>query len=101
MNVSVTALKNKGFLVKEPIPGYALVHPSRGKWDWEPDELGLRSIILETSSGRVVSTGWPKFFNQGEWPDHDVSAERPRNPICVRGHLPSPPASLASKSRTP
>ncbi len=73
--MNTAAFKNKGFLVKEQGGAdarYALVHPSRGKWDWEPDELGFRSVILETGTKRVVSTGWPKFFNQGEWPDHDA-----------------------------
>lgn len=72
--MNAAALKNKGFLVKEHDGDarYALVHPSRGKWDWEADELGFRSVILETASRRVVSSGWPKFFNQGEWPDHDA-----------------------------
>ena len=63
-------LKNRGFMVKEQDGGYLLVHPSRGKYDWEPEDLGFRSVIL-APDGRVVSSGWPKFFNQGEWPDHD------------------------------
>jgi hypothetical protein len=64
-------LKNKGFMVKEQEGGYLLVHPSRGKYEWEPDELCYRSVVL-AADGRVVSSGWPKFFNQGEWPDHDA-----------------------------
>ncbi len=64
-------LTNKGFMVK-PNGDYALVHPSRGKYDWEADELRFRSVILD-AGGRVVSTGWPKFFNQGEWPEHDAA----------------------------
>jgi len=63
-------LSNKGFLVK-PHGDYTLVHPSRGKFEWESDELRFRSVILD-AAGRVVSTGWPKFFNQGEWPEHDA-----------------------------
>lgn len=79
-NVSALAakLKNKGFMVKEQEEGaYLLVHPSRGKYDWEPDELSFRSVILDGKTGRIISSGWPKFFNQGEWPDHDsrVAAE--------------------------
>lgn len=66
-------LKNKGFLVKEQEEGaYLLVHPSRGKFEWEADELCYRSVVLDGATGRVVSAGWPKFFNQGEWPDHDA-----------------------------
>ena len=75
-NVSALAarLKNKGFMVKEQEDGaYMLVHPSRGKFEWEPDELCYRSAILDSATGRIVSSGWPKFFNQGEWPDHDAA----------------------------
>jgi hypothetical protein len=79
MNVSTLAakLKNKGFMVKEQEEGaYLLVHPSRGKYDWEADELCFRSVVLDGKNGRVVSSGWPKFFNQGEWPDHDSAISR-------------------------
>lgn len=68
--VSVEKLKNRGFMVKEQEGGYLLVHPSRGKFEWEPDDLGFRSVVL-TPQGNVVSVGWPKFFNQGEFPEHD------------------------------
>ncbi len=71
-------LKNKGFMVKEQEEGaYLLVHPSRGKYNWETDELAFRSVVLDGKNGRVLSSGWPKFFNQGEWPDHDnaIAAE--------------------------
>ena len=64
-------LKNKGFMVKEQEGGYLLVHPSRGKYDWEPDELRFRSVVFD-AAGNVVSVGWPKFFNQNEWPDTDA-----------------------------
>ncbi len=64
-------LKNKGFMVKECDGGYWLVHPSKGKWEWEQDELHFRSVIV-TPDGQVVSIGWPKFFNQGEWSEHDA-----------------------------
>lgn len=79
-NVSALAakLKNKGFMVKEQEEGaYLLVHPLRGKYDWEADELPFRSVILDGKTGRILSSGWPKFFNQGEWPDFDsaIAAE--------------------------
>ncbi|MBC8101149.1 MAG: hypothetical protein H7Z41_00995 [Cytophagales bacterium] len=76
MNVStLTAqLKNKGFMVKEQEGGaYLLIHPSRGKYDWEADELRFRSVVLDAKTGNLVSSGWPKFFNQGEWADHDAA----------------------------
>lgn len=66
-------LRNKGFMVKPQEDGaYTLVHPSRGKYDWEPDELGYRSVVYD-ALGHVVSTGWPKFFNQGEWAETDAA----------------------------
>jgi hypothetical protein len=69
--VAVGQLKNKGFMVKEQDGGYLLIHPSRGKYDWELDELGFRSVVL-APNGNVVSVGWPKFFNQGERSEHDA-----------------------------
>ncbi len=70
-------LRARGFMVKEQENGaFLLVHPSRGKYDWEADELAFRSVVLEPGDkgepARVVSAGWPKFFNQGEWPDSDA-----------------------------
>lgn len=70
-SVNITSLRNKGFMVKEQEGGYLLVHPSKSKREWNADELGFRSAIL-TPDGHVVSVGWPKFFNQGEWPEHDA-----------------------------
>ena len=64
-------LKNKNFMVKEQEGGFVLVHPSRGKFDWEPGELGFRSVVFD-DKGNTVSVGWPKFFNQNEWPDSDT-----------------------------
>ncbi len=66
-------LRNKGFMTKPREDGaYTLVHPSRGKYDWEPDELGYRSVVFD-ANGDVVSTGWQKFFNQGEWAEADAA----------------------------
>ena len=70
--MTLTQLQNKGFMVKPQEDGaYTLVHPSRGKYDWEADELGFRSVILG-ADGNIVSVGWPKFFNQGEWAESDA-----------------------------
>lgn len=71
--LTAAQLKNKGFMVKENEGGYLLVHPSRGKFDWEDDELGYRSVVLSPDAKRIFSVGWPKFFNQGEWPDADAA----------------------------
>lgn len=66
-------LRNKGFVTKpQEDATYMLVHPSRGKYDWEPDELGYRSVVFDDAGG-VVSVGWPKFFNQGEWAETDAA----------------------------
>jgi hypothetical protein len=71
MTASTAKLKNRGFLVTEADGGLLLVYPSRGKFEWEADELPFRSAVF-TPDGRIVSLGWPKFFNQGEWPEHDA-----------------------------
>lgn len=63
-------LMQKGFLVHEQPGALALIHPARSKFEWAEDELGFRSVVLD-ASGKFVSVGWPKFFNQGESPDHD------------------------------
>lgn len=65
-------LLRRGFLVHEIEGGFRLVHPGRSKYDWADDELHLRSVILDRA-GAVVSTGWPKFFNQGESAGHDAA----------------------------
>ena len=44
-------LTNKGFMVK-PNGDFSLVHPSRGKYDWEADELRFRSVILDAAGPR-------------------------------------------------
>ncbi len=72
LNAFYNRLRNKGFMTKPQGDGeYTLVHPSRGKYDWEPDELGYRSAVFD-AEGNVASIGWPKFFNQGEWAETDA-----------------------------
>ena len=63
-------LNKSGFLTHEGPNGRVLVHPARNKFEWAPDELSYRSAVLD-ADGRIVSVGWPKFFNQGEFPAHD------------------------------
>lgn len=43
-----------------------LVCPKKGKWDWSDDERWLRSVIVN-KKGYVISSGWPKFGNFGEF----------------------------------
>ncbi len=63
-------LNKSGFLTHEVQNGRVLVHPARNKFEWAPDELSYRSAVLD-ADGRIASVGWPKFFNQGEFPAHD------------------------------
>jgi hypothetical protein len=63
----------KDFAVEE-IGACIFIHPKRDKWDWSEDELRLRSVAVDLQ-GRVISTGWPKFFNMGERPANDAALE--------------------------
>lgn len=55
--------------------GRVLVTPSRTKHAWKNDELHLRSLLLD-ESGKVLSAGFPKFFNLHERPEDGVALER-------------------------
>ena len=46
--------------------GLTLVFPKKNKWDWTREERWLRSVVVD-AKGRIVSTGWPKFGNYGEF----------------------------------
>lgn len=48
--------------------GLHLVCPKKNKWDWSDDERLLRSIVVN-DKGEVVSCGFPKFGNYGEFQD--------------------------------
>lgn len=71
----LTKLNKAGFLTHEEPGGRVLVHPARNKYEWAEDELIFRSAVLD-ADGAIVSLGWPKFFNQGESPSHDVRIAR-------------------------
>lgn len=47
-----------------------LVVSHKAMWDWNSDELHLRSLLCRMD-GTVVSAGFPKFFNFSENPAHD------------------------------
>ncbi|MFT4978312.1 MAG: hypothetical protein ACI8S6_004220 [Myxococcota bacterium] len=49
------------------------VSPRGQKHRWRPDELHLRSLLCRPD-GAVLSSGFPKFFNLGEDPEHDAQA---------------------------
>jgi hypothetical protein len=42
-----------------------LIVPKKSKHIWTPDELILRSLLVD-AYGTVLSSGFPKFFNEGE-----------------------------------
>ncbi|WP_394794531.1 RNA ligase [Armatimonas sp.] len=67
----LTKLNKSGFLTHAAESDRVLVHPARSKYEWAEDELRFRSAVLD-ADGNLVSVGWPKFFNQGEWPAHDT-----------------------------
>lgn len=46
-----------------------LYTPHKLKFKWQQNELMYRSLI--THNDKVVSTGFPKFFNYGEIPEND------------------------------
>jgi len=48
----------------------ALITPKKGLFDvWNKDNLYLRSIMIEKSSGEILSRGFNKFFNYHERED--------------------------------
>ena len=68
--VLLNKLSKRDFLIHEVGEGRVMVHPARSKYEWAEDELSFRSTVLD-ANGHIASVGWPKFFNQGEWPPHD------------------------------
>lgn len=52
--------------------GLHLIHPKKNLWEWEDEEKNLRSLVVD-NNGFVVSSGWKKFGNYGEFKnDTDV-----------------------------
>lgn len=43
-----------------------LIHPTKTFWTWAPEDRFLRSVIVDENN-YVVSCGWPKFGNYGEF----------------------------------
>lgn len=43
-----------------------LITPLKAMFDWHPDDLHLRSLVVRESDGEVISAGFPKFFNHLE-----------------------------------
>lgn len=63
----------KSFIIQQ-LEDYTFIHPKHTKWDWTQEELRLRSVAVDRQ-GRVVSSGFPKFFNAGERPADDAKLE--------------------------
>jgi len=49
------------------IPAILIVPEITAKWD--KTNLHFRSLVVRADNLEVLSSGWPKFFNQGEKPD--------------------------------
>ena len=63
----------KSFSIQQ-VEDYIFIHPKHTKWDWTQEELPLRSVAVDRQ-GRVVSSGFPKFFNAGERLADDAKLE--------------------------
>lgn len=70
MKMDISFAQKRGFTVSER-GEFLLVTPPKDKHLWKADEIWYRSLLL-TREGEVVSSGFPKFFNYGENPDHDI-----------------------------
>ena len=46
--------------------GLILICPRKNLWDWIPEQMWLRSIVVD-DNGYIISSGWPKFGNYGEF----------------------------------
>jgi hypothetical protein len=46
-----------------------LITPKDGGVEWDETNYLYRSVIIEKKSERIVSMGFPKFFNYGEMPE--------------------------------
>lgn len=68
MKIDLYKIDTERFRVREK-DGLTLITPENGLWDWRDDELHMRSLLCR-DDGEVVSSGFPKFFNYGERPNH-------------------------------
>lgn len=68
MRIDLAAINREDFVVSDR-GGRMLIVPQPTKFRWAGDELHLRSL-LTTPDGEVLSSGFPKFFNYGEFETH-------------------------------
>jgi hypothetical protein len=59
----------------EGVGSVFLINPSFDKHTWEMDEVHFRSVLC-SPEGRVISSGFPKFFNYGEKPEQDTITQQ-------------------------
>lgn len=74
MNILNTFLDPDMFSFKEGIIGgdeCTLIGPNDIKCKWNEYTLPFRSVIIRKSDNKVISRGFPKFFNWSEQPDLD------------------------------
>lgn len=71
--IDIGAIDTSTFEIKRK-GAHRLITPKRSKHVWRPDELHLRSVMVD-DEGYVVSSGFPKFFNYGENAEHDGEFE--------------------------
>lgn len=92
---STDELHERGFLTSTRAD-LTLIVPGRAKRTWEAAERPLRSALIDRDR-RVVSLGFPKFFNWGEDPDDTAAltgalragepvwfAEKLDGSLCIR-----------------
>lgn len=78
MKIDLSKIDNERFHINSrSIPSlgdFVLIVPHKAMWEWNENELHLRSLMCRPD-GEVVSAGFPKFFNFGERPDNDQRVE--------------------------
>jgi hypothetical protein len=70
MEINIDDFRNRDDFVVKENDEFILIHSSQSKDKWKVDELKYRSIMCD-KEGNVVSSGFPKFFNYGDYPPND------------------------------
>ena len=75
MKINLNEIDSKQFYcdikIHPDIGEVILIIPKKIKHSWEESELHLRSLLC-LPDGMVISSGFKKFFNFGEKPEHDL-----------------------------
>lgn len=80
MLVNLSEIDRASFTIEER-PGGLLIKPYKLKQVWKPNELNLRSLLVD-AKGYVLSAGFPKFYNYGENSEHDLTTDA----LIANGH---------------